>query len=273
MAHISSIGAGVFSDFVIACPAADFTLTSLDALKTSAQWQALFAAELTSGVTGATGTYTRVKSVREFPSIGAPANIVNIAQFGSKSSKQINGQADAPTIELTVNLIAGDWDNNVSMTAKYLNDGKNHPFRFTLLNAQPQDYGIGSLAITPAGVVPTTAASTSVAIGGELTFANAAAMSQFGVGQRLATILAPTVSIGRITAISATGVKLDTAYTTPATVGAMGTMSGLAEVANSQWFFYGKLEALLINPQLTDANTATLTISVASDFFGPFTTA
>lgn len=273
MAHITSIGAGVFSDFVVASPLTDLTNIQLDALKTSTQWQALFAAELVTGVTGAVGTYSRIKNVREFPSIGAPANIVNVAQFGSKASKQINGQADAPSIELTVNLIAADWDNTVSMVAKYLNDGKNHAFRFSLLNSQPQDYGIGSLAVTPAGVVPTTAANTSVPVGTELTFANAAAMSQFSVGQRLATVLAPTVSIGRITAISATGVKLDTAYTTLATVGAMGTLSGLAEVANSQWFFYGKIEALLINPQLTDANTATLTISVASDFFGPFTTA
>jgi len=40
---------------------------------------------------------------------------------------------------------------------------------------------------------------------------------------------------------------------------------------NSQWYWQGKVEALLINPQLTDANTATLTISVQSEFYGAFT--
>jgi hypothetical protein len=47
---------------------------------------------------------------------------------------------------------------------------------------------------------------------------------------------------------------------------------GLGTTLNSYYYWIGKMEALLVNPQLTDANTATLTISVQSDFYGAFTT-
>jgi hypothetical protein len=49
------------------------------------------------------------------------------------------------------------------------------------------------------------------------------------------------------------------------------TTAGLGSVPNSQWFFLGKLEALQFNPQLTDANTATITLSQQSELFGAYT--
>jgi hypothetical protein len=49
------------------------------------------------------------------------------------------------------------------------------------------------------------------------------------------------------------------------------TAGGMGTVGNSQWYWQGKMESLLVNPQLTDANTATLTISVQSDFYGAYT--
>jgi hypothetical protein len=47
--------------------------------------------------------------------------------------------------------------------------------------------------------------------------------------------------------------------------------AGLGTVENSQWFFLGKLEAQQVTPQLTDSNTATVTITLQSRFFGAFT--
>jgi hypothetical protein len=59
--------------------------------------------------------------------------------------------------------------------------------------------------------------------------------------------------------------------TPSATLGLGGATA--APTGNSQYFWLGKIEALLVNPQLTDATTATLTISVQSDMYGAFTTA
>jgi hypothetical protein len=49
------------------------------------------------------------------------------------------------------------------------------------------------------------------------------------------------------------------------------TAGGLGTVKNSNFYFVGKVEALLVSPQLTDANQATLTLSIQGDFFGPAT--
>jgi hypothetical protein len=48
-------------------------------------------------------------------------------------------------------------------------------------------------------------------------------------------------------------------------------VGGLGTVQNSQFFFRGKLESLLVTPSLTDATTATIAISVQSDFYGAYT--
>ena len=46
-----------------------------------------------------------VGQVREFPSLGTPANIVNVPVYGSSISSQVGGQADAPTLTFTLNYI------------------------------------------------------------------------------------------------------------------------------------------------------------------------
>ena len=51
------------------------------------------------------------------------------------------------------------------------------------------------------------------------------------------------------------------------------TAGGLGAVDNSNIYFVGKLESLEVNPSLSDANTATLAVSIQSDFFGPYTIA
>lgn len=46
---------------------------------------------------------------------------------------------------------------------------------------------------------------------------------------------------------------------------------GLGTVQNSQWFFKGRIESILVTPNLTDTTTATVAISVQSDFYGAYT--
>lgn len=195
MAQITSIGAGMFSDMAVAMPATQLSSAQLAALDTAAEFQDLFASEIESvGGTKGTGTFVRIKNVREFPSMGTPPNIVNVPVYGSRTSQQIQGQADAPSIELTVNYVPAEWAAG-TLLGDAVGDGKQYVFRFVLMNAEPVSY------------------------------------------------------------------KSD--GTTPA--------NGIGSVQNSQYYWVGKIEALQVNPQLTDANTATVTISIQSEFFGAFT--
>jgi len=176
MAHISSLGAGIFTYLDV------FTGTIPAETYTSAQYAALYA----NGTTGPAGDVLRMPSVREFPSIGTPANIVNVPVYGQKTSSQVQGQADAPSLEITVNYVAED------MTAIHaLIDGNSKVFRFMM-------------AATP------------------------------------------------VTEAEATG---------QATLG----------VNNTEFYFTGKVESILVNPALTDATTATVSLSVQTDFVGPAT--
>lgn len=178
MAHITSIGAGIFS--ALAMTTAESTSVPAD----EAAWETLFADD---------ANFIRIPNVREFPQLGTPANIVNVPVYGQKTSSQIQGQADAPTLELTINYVPSELAalNLFEGAGGIVGDGKVYAFQFSLLNANP----------------------TSI----------------------------------------------------EAVAGGLGT------VANSNFYFRGKVEALLVSPQLTDANQATLTLSIIGDFRGPFT--
>lgn len=198
MAHITSIGAGMFSDLAVATPLTDFTPAALAALDTATEFQALFATEIdTIGGTKAANTFVRVKNVREFPAMGTPPNIVNVPSFGSKTSQQVQGQSDAPSMEISLNFVAADWAKEVgNILGNMVGDGKQYVFRFTLMNS-------------------------------ESTGAGATKMSS--------------------------------------------TAGGIGTVQNSQYYWVGKLESLQVSPQLTDANTATIAITIQSNFFGAYT--
>ena len=193
MAHINSIGAGIFSDLSVAQPSTAPVFTTLD---TSAKFAALFATEIASaGGTKAANTFVRIANVREFPSIGAPANVVNVPVYGQRFSQTIGGQADAPSLELTLNYVPSDWAAG-TLLGDLVGSGNQAALRFSLLNAEPTGTGATKYASTAAGI---------------------------------------------------------------------GT------VQNTSFYWVGKLESLLVNPQLTDANTATLTMSIQSNFFGAYT--
>jgi hypothetical protein len=190
MAHISSIGAGMFSDLAISLPA---TITSLAAVDTQAEFEALFASDITGGGTKATGTFSRVMNVREFPAIGVPANIVKVPTYGRRMNAQVQGQADAPTLEIKLNFVPADWAASAPLGA-LVGDGNQYAFRFTMLNSAP------------------------------------------------------------------TGVD---GYASKAT--------GLGSVQNSEFYWIGKIEALQATASLTDANQATLTLTIQSPFYGAYT--
>ena len=198
MAHINSVGASMFADLAVATPLTDLSATALAALDTAAKFSALFATEIdTVGGTKAANTFTRIKNVREFPAIGAQPNIVNVPVFGAKSSQQILGQSDLPSMEITLNYIPADWAKEAgNILGNMVGDGKQYVFRFALLNSEPTGSGATKYASTAAGI---------------------------------------------------------------------GT------VPNSEYYWIGKLEALQVNPQLTDATTATITLTIQSAVYGAYT--
>jgi len=202
MTHINTIGVGLYSDVAYSTDLTTgaWTLDKAQSLTTftEANWKALFQTEVAVNVAGGiTGKFRRITNIREMPQMGTPPNIVNVPNYGGKVSKQIQGQADSPTFEITMNFVPQDWITSANYLGEYVGKSSAWPFRFTLLNADP-----------------TTSGATKYA--------------------------------------SLTG-------------------SGLATVQNTQYFFGGKLEALQINPQLTDSNTAILTISLQTELWGPFT--
>lgn len=189
MTHIDSIGAGIYSDLAFSV---DSTFSPSSIPSTASGWAAFFGSLVTynSAVVTA-GSFKRITDIREFPQMGTPPNIVNVPSYGSKTSKQVQGQADAPTFEVTLNFIPEYWQQTASYLGAYVGNGTMYPFRFALLNAVPANY--------------LSTATTGMGTGG---------------------------------------------------------------VKNTVYYWAGKLEALQINPQLTDANQATLTISIQSDFYG-----
>jgi hypothetical protein len=190
MAHITSIGAGIFSDLSVACAATPPTFASLD---TAAEFQALFTSMIESiGGTKAPGTYVRIHNIRSFPAMGTPPNIVKVPIYGQKISQQIQGQADAPQMEIEMNFVPADWAQETgNILGLMVGDGNQYVFRFSLLNSQPTVWD--------------------------------------------------------------------------------SDVGGLGAVPNSQYYWIGKIEALEVTPQLTDANTAKITITIQSSFFGAYT--
>jgi len=177
MAHIDSLTAGIFSYLDIFTDVTNVTPATEDA----PGYAALFTT-VTTDVDSA--DIKRLPSVREFPSIGTPANIVNVPVYGQNTSSQVQGQADAPSLEVTVNYVPND------MNDFHTRIGDQVYFRFMMCDA--------------------------------------------------AVTLADSID-GTITA------------------------------KNTAFYFKGKIEAILVNPQLTDTTTATVTLSTQSDFFGPAT--
>lgn len=154
MAHISTIGAAVFSDLSVAVPGTALTSAQFAALDTAAEFQALFATEVANvGGTKGTNTFVRITNIREFPPIGTPPNVVNVPGYGSKTSSQIQGQADAPSAEYTLNVVTSDWAKDAGiLLGNMVGDGNQYVIRFTLMNTEPTGSGATKFASTTSGV-------------------------------------------------------------------------------------------------------------------------
>jgi len=188
MAHISSIGAGIYSDLAYSAAS-----TAINSASVFTQFTTAFAAEVQLGSALTATNFRRIQDIREFPQMGTPPNIVNVPVYGSKVSRQVQGQADAPTFEVTINYLPSAWISTADYHGNYVGSGATLTWRFALLNSVPASY-ISSASVSTA----------------------------------------------------------------------------MNSVGNSQYFWLGKMEALQISPQLTDANQATLTVSIQSYFVGPF---
>ena len=129
MAHIKSIGVGMFSQLAYNATA------STGSPDTQADFEAL--------------TFIDVANVRECPPIGAPANIVNVPQYGQSISASVQGQADAPTLEFVLNWVP---DHGVTAAAGVpvphntlqglVNNGIDYDFRVRILNAPEPAGGV-----------------------------------------------------------------------------------------------------------------------------------
>ena len=109
MSHITSIGASKFTalDFVVnSAQNANSTAAALHGLFVSNS-AAILASETVIDET-LVGTVKHVGNIREFPSLGTPANIVNVPVYGQATSSQVSGQSDAPSLEFTLNYVPAD---------------------------------------------------------------------------------------------------------------------------------------------------------------------
>jgi hypothetical protein len=127
--------------------------TALSAIGVTTGNNALFSSEVAADTLvpalAASTKYVRIRHIKEFPTIGTPANIVKVPNYGKKNSIQIQGQADAPTMEITLNYIPALWaDGNVYggsdavplKTFAKIGDGRVYIFRFSLLDTKPEGY-------------------------------------------------------------------------------------------------------------------------------------
>lgn len=124
MALISNIGAGIFTTL-------KFKADSSYTLPTNDTTHQAFIASGSGDFDGA----TEVTNIREFPSFGKPANIVNVPQYGQSVSSQIQGQSDAPTMEFTLNYVPGSHDAIQAL----VQDGLTYVFQLDVKNAETGD--------------------------------------------------------------------------------------------------------------------------------------
>jgi len=112
MAHLTKISAGKFSslDYVVATAGVNSTSTLAEI---TSQFVTTANQELTTNVAGGVlesleSGVVHVGNVREFPSLGTPANVVNVPVYGQATSSQVSGQSDAPSLEFSLNYVATD---------------------------------------------------------------------------------------------------------------------------------------------------------------------
>ena len=164
------------------------------------------------GDAGRWGVYTYIPNMREAPEFGVPPSLVNVPEFGSLTSKQVQGQADPTNIEVAINYVPAYWtDDKLSGMI----DGKSRLMAIVLANAEPAGYALA------------------------------------GRGTNGATVASPAADATPIVGWASSAVANN--------------------VQNSIVFFVGEFSALQFQPNLADANQATLTVALKSSFSDAFT--
>ena len=165
MALISNIGAGIFTTLKYIADA-NTTLPTNDT-----EHQTFV------GTGGDFETPTAVTNIREFPSFGKPANIVNVPVYGSAVSSQVQGQADAPSLEFTLNYVPGDH----SALQALVQNGSTYVFQIDVKNSATGDNAafyvkgqVASFEVAP-NLTDSTTATLTIATEGDYVgpFANA----------------------------------------------------------------------------------------------------
>lgn len=133
-------------------PSAVPAVSGLTNAQIQTAFDALFAQEAPSSGVISANSYVRIKNVREFPAMGTPPNIVNVPVFGQSTSQQIQGQADAPSMEISLNFVAADWAAGTPL-GNFVGSGKSLVVRFALLNSLPAGYASTSTATGLGGTV------------------------------------------------------------------------------------------------------------------------
>jgi len=138
MAHLTKISAGKFTSLAYANAGA-LTSASTDAAVAALFTSNTFPTTDVAVETLATVAPLAVGDVREFPSVGTPANVVNVPVYGQSTSSQVAGQSDAPTLEFTLNYVAS---KHAALDA-LRKAGTKLAFRVRLADATPSTTTLG----------------------------------------------------------------------------------------------------------------------------------
>lgn len=148
MAHLSSIGAAMFTDLAVAIGtlSGGTAQVAIPGSYDATGFNALFNTSSATDI-----NYLRIANVREFPAVGAQPNIVNVPVYGQKTSQTISGQSDPPSLEVTINYVGSEWAKGTTVStfassapavkgselANMVGDGLKRAWRFALLQADP----------------------------------------------------------------------------------------------------------------------------------------
>ena len=83
----------------------------------AAATQTAFPSAYTDSILG-----TKIPHIREFPSVGATPNIVNVNEYGSLTSFQVAGQSDSETLTFTLNYVPSEHNTVEALVG----DGKQY---------------------------------------------------------------------------------------------------------------------------------------------------
>jgi len=280
MSTLTSIGAALFTDLSVYTgisvyngfgPSAEAVATMPSTLDSNATtgFPFLFKASSTTVI-----PYAKIKNVREFPAVGTPANIVNVPVFGQKIGQSIGGQADAPTLELTINYIGSDWDAVPStntqiavITSLVATAAQTLPATNSAILVGMYVSGVGVVVGTTvlaiSGTSLTLSAAPSAGSNITLSFSSLYAEDTLGnmVGDGITRVWRFTLMNSDVTSA---------APIAPALAKYDSLAGGLGTTGNAQYYFKGRMESLLVTPSLTDATTAKISISLQSPFYGAY---